>query len=87
LTQDRCNLIDPYDIGDEINVNFNLRGREWTDPKTDTVKYFNTIEAWKIELVAKTQTPVQQQTAKPSQQNNTTAFSSNSNDDLDNLPF
>jgi hypothetical protein len=48
LTQDKCNLIDQYKIGDEIKVHFNLRGREWTSPKGE-VKYFNTLEAWRIE--------------------------------------
>ncbi len=48
LTQDKCNLIDQYKVGDEIKVHFNLRGREWTSPKNE-VKYFNTLEAWRIE--------------------------------------
>ena len=50
LTQDRCALIDKYNVGDEIKVHFNLRGREWTNPQGE-VKYFNSIEAWKIEGV------------------------------------
>jgi hypothetical protein len=53
LTQDRCSLINPYNEGDEINVYFNLRGREWTSPQGE-VKYFNTIEAWKIEGAPRT---------------------------------
>ncbi|MEY4110936.1 MAG: hypothetical protein RLZZ46_1291 [Bacteroidota bacterium] len=48
LTQDRCSLLNPYNVGDEINVYFNLRGREWTSPQGE-IRYFNTIEAWKIE--------------------------------------
>lgn len=48
LTQDKCNLIDKCKIGDELKVHFNLRGREWSDPKGE-VKYFNTLEAWRIE--------------------------------------
>jgi hypothetical protein len=48
LTQDRCSLINNYNVGDEINVFFNLRGREWTSPQGE-IRYFNTIEAWKIE--------------------------------------
>jgi len=48
LTQDKCSLIDQYNVGDEIKVHFNLRGREWTSPKGE-VKYFNTLEAWRIE--------------------------------------
>jgi hypothetical protein len=50
LVQDRCSLIDPFNVGDELRVNFNLRGREWKSPQGET-KYFNTIEAWKIENV------------------------------------
>ncbi len=48
LIQDKTSLIDPYKEGDEITVHFNLRGREWTSP-TGEVKYFNSLEAWRIE--------------------------------------
>jgi len=48
LTQDKCNLIDQYNVGAEIKVHFNLRGREWTSPQGE-IKYFNTLEAWRIE--------------------------------------
>ena len=36
-------------IGDEVTAHINLRGREWTNPQGE-VKYFNTIEAWKLDL-------------------------------------
>jgi hypothetical protein len=48
LIQDKTSLIDQYKEGDEITVHFNLRGREWTSP-TGEVKYFNSLEAWRIE--------------------------------------
>ena len=48
LTQDKCSLLDQYNVGDELKVHFNLRGREWTSPKGE-IKYFNTLEAWRIE--------------------------------------
>lgn len=51
LVQDRCNLIDNFNVGSEIRVFFNLRGREWAPKDGGPVKYFNTIEAWKIEAV------------------------------------
>jgi hypothetical protein len=50
LTQDKCNLIDSVNVNDSIEVSFNLRGREWTSPQGE-VKYFNTLEAWRIERV------------------------------------
>ena len=48
LAQDNCSKIDGMSEGDEVEVSFNLRGREWTSPTGD-VKYFNTLDAWRIE--------------------------------------
>ena len=57
---DKCDLIDAFDIQDEIKVLFNLRGRKWMNPKTEEEKCFNTLDAWKIEAVstAQPQAPV-----------------------------
>tara|TARA_R100000900_G_scaffold142102_1_gene123629 strand:- start:186 stop:530 length:345 start_codon:yes stop_codon:yes gene_type:complete len=52
LVNDKCDLIDPFNIGDELKLFFNLRGRKWVNPKTDEEKCFNTLDAWKIEAVA-----------------------------------
>ena len=49
-TQDRCDLLDGLNIGEEVSVNFNLRGREWTNAEGE-VKYFNSLDAWKIESI------------------------------------
>jgi hypothetical protein len=69
LAQDKCGLIDQYNVGDEIKVHFNLRGREWSDPKGG-VKYFNTIDAWRIEAGAKGDEPsAEQQTSEATQDN------------------
>ena len=48
LTQDRCALLDNFKVGQDVSISYNLRGREWTSPAGE-VKYFNTLEAWKIE--------------------------------------
>ena len=47
LTQDKCPLLDDYEVGDAIDADINIRGREWTSPKGE-VKYFNTLEAWRL---------------------------------------
>lgn len=47
LTQDRCPLIDSFQLGDSIKVSFNLRGRKWE--KDGKVNYFTNLEAWRIE--------------------------------------
>lgn len=43
LVQDRTDLIDPYNIGEEVKVSFNLKGRKWND------KYFVNVQAWRID--------------------------------------
>jgi hypothetical protein len=48
LTGDRCANLDGFNVGDEVNVDFSLRGREWTSPKGE-VKYFNSLDVWTIE--------------------------------------
>lgn len=47
LIQDRVNLIDTYNEGDQLEVDFNLRGREWKSPQGD-LKYFNSLDIWRI---------------------------------------
>jgi hypothetical protein len=43
--------LDQVQVSDQIEVSFNLRGREWTSPQGE-IKYFNTLEAWRIEKVS-----------------------------------
>ena len=45
--QEKCDLLDNYTVGEEVDISFNLKGRKWTDPQ-GTVKYFNTLQAWKL---------------------------------------
>ncbi|MGQ7843522.1 DUF3127 domain-containing protein [Granulosicoccus sp. 3-233] len=42
LVQDKCALVDDYSEGDRIEVEFDLRGREWNG------KYFTNLQAWRI---------------------------------------
>jgi hypothetical protein len=48
LTGDRCAQLDGFEVGDEVRVDFSLRGREWRSPKGET-KYFNSLDVWKLE--------------------------------------
>ncbi len=50
LTGDRCGELDDYRKGDEVQLDFSLRGREWTSPKGE-IRYFNSLEVWSIERV------------------------------------
>tara|TARA_R110000868_G_scaffold3563_4_gene22516 strand:+ start:90 stop:461 length:372 start_codon:yes stop_codon:yes gene_type:complete len=65
LSQDKCDFLDQYNIGDRVIAHFNLRGRSWTNPQGET-KYFNSLDVWKIEIVSKGgQAPQIKQPPKP----------------------
>lgn len=51
LTGDRCDNLDGFEVGEEVRVEFSLRGREWTSPKGE-VKYFNSLDVWTLERAA-----------------------------------
>ncbi len=53
--QDKCDLLDSFKVGDEVKVEFNLKGRKWTSPSGE-VRYFNTLQAWRINPVVNGQT-------------------------------
>lgn len=46
-TQDRCSMLDQFELDDLIKVSFNLRGRKWE--RDGQVSYFTNLEAWRIE--------------------------------------
>jgi hypothetical protein len=52
-TQDKCELLEQHNVGDEVEVHFNLRGREWNGPQG--VKFFNTLDAWRVTAVSNSQ--------------------------------
>ncbi|MCX7547029.1 DUF3127 domain-containing protein [Xanthomarina sp. F1114] len=50
FVQDKCDLLNNFQVGQQVKININLRGREWTNPQGE-VKYFNSIQGWRIEAV------------------------------------
>ena len=48
LTGDRCAQLDGLNVGDQVSIEFSLRGREWRCPSGE-VKYFNSLDVWKVE--------------------------------------
>jgi len=48
LTGDRCGQVDDFGVGDDVRVEFDLRGREWTSPKGE-VRYFNSLTVWQVD--------------------------------------
>ena len=49
--QDKTDLLNKFELGQNVKVGINLRGREWENPQTKEIKYFNSIQGWRIELL------------------------------------
>ena len=63
-TQDRCSLLDGFQPGQEVDVNFNLKGRKWVNPAGET-RYFNALQAWRIDAVSDQSQPAAQAQSEP----------------------
>lgn len=50
MTQDRCDLLEVFNEGEEIKVTFNVKGNKWE--KDGVTSYFSNLDAWKIEKLS-----------------------------------
>ena len=75
FTQDNCDLLNSYAIGDNATVSINLRGKMWTNPQ-GVDKYFNSLNGWRIEKAASVGS------AEPFETTSAPIASSNEPDDL-----
>lgn len=84
LVQDKCALVDDYSEGDRIEVEFDLRGREWNG------KYFTNLQAWRINRAGEgggqSSGGGQQQSAKPAAAVPAASTAASSDFD-DDIPF
>jgi hypothetical protein len=48
FVQDKCDLLNDLQVGQNVTVGINLSGREWINPQGET-KYFNSIKGWRID--------------------------------------
>lgn len=81
--KDKIDLLDNLQEGDEIEISYNLNGKQWTSPQGE-VKYFNSITGWRIEHLDTEQSPQSNgmPTASPQQ-----AFAEEPIEEEDDLPF
>lgn len=83
--QDKCDLLNNFQIGQDVKISINLRGREWVNPQGET-KYFNSIQGWRIESLQ----PMAPQGSVPPPVAPAEAFEPASDfkeEDHDDLPF
>lgn len=87
FTQDRASMLDHYNVGEDVKVSINLRGREWISPQGET-RYFNTIQGWRIEKLNATGYTGQGSAVENYQNNNSFSPVPNFNEEEpDDLPF
>ena len=46
LVQKNCDAISPMNLGEQVKVHFNIKGRKWE--KDGKVSYFTNLDAWRV---------------------------------------
>ncbi len=89
LVNEGCALINGYSVGDEVEVVFELTGREWINPEGERI-YFTTLRALKIsrlEKDSKEKSPKSLSTSENSFGNDDIIPSPMGEDEDSDLPF
>lgn len=84
FTQDKCDLLNSYKVGEGVKVSINIKGREWVSPQGET-KYFNSIQGWRIERL-QAEAPAAQMPPVPTAEAFEPATNFNE-EEHDDLPF
>ena len=85
FVQDKCDLLNSFQVGEPVKIDINLRGREWTNPQGETV-YFNTIQGWRIGKLQADAPSAAQMPPMPAAEAFAPATNLNE-DEADDLPF
>ncbi len=80
--QDRTNIVDNINIGDEVKVYFNIKGTKWE--KDGRISYFSNLDAWRIEQILHTG---KEASSDDDHLEPLDTFTSSSQDAIDDLPF
>jgi hypothetical protein len=52
--QDKTSMVDRFNVGDEVRVQFNIKGSRWE--KDGRVNYITNLDAWRMESMKLSQT-------------------------------
>ena len=80
--QDKTNIIDRVNPGDEVKVYFNIKGSKWE--KEGRSNYFTNLDAWRIEQILQTN---KNTAAEDGHLEPLDTFSATSSEAVDDLPF
>ena len=50
FVQEKIDLLNDLQEGQEVKIGINLRGREWKNPE-GIIKYFTSLQGWRIEFL------------------------------------
>ncbi len=82
LVQDKTELLDDFEVGQQVRVHFNLRGREYTRKADGATDYWTNLECWRIEKAEGADESAEQ--SGPGQAESETGFFGS---DSDEIPF
>jgi hypothetical protein len=94
LVQNKCEILDRFNEGDNIKVSFNIKGNKWE--KDGKVNFITNLDAWRIENAAAGASTAPQQSAPAYGNMNASAAPANNNtgnyynpspENVDDLPF
>jgi len=68
FVQDKCQILDQYQVGMEATVHFDIRGRKWTN-REGVESVWNTLQAWRIQQVGAQPVAPHNATAQPQAHN------------------
>ncbi|MEO6188301.1 MAG: DUF3127 domain-containing protein [Ginsengibacter sp.] len=80
--QDRTNIIDKINLGEEIKVYFNIKGTKWE--KEGRTSYFSNLDAWRVEQILKSGKDV---SSDNDHLEPLDTFTGSSDEVIDDLPF
>jgi hypothetical protein len=80
--QDRINIVDRVNPGDQIKVYFNIKGSKWE--KDGRISYFSNLDAWRIEQILQ---GGKEASSDDDHLEPLDTFTSSSQDAIDDLPF
>lgn len=93
LVQNKCEILDKFNEGDNVKVSFNIKGNKWE--KDGKVNYITNLDAWRIESaaadtvtgVANPQASYNANNAGNAPQGGNANFYNPSPENVDDLPF
>jgi hypothetical protein len=80
--QDKTNIVDRINIGDEVKVYFNIKGSKWE--KDGRTNYITNLDAWRIEQLLQTN---KNTAADDGHFEPLDTFSASPSEAVDDLPF